>query len=154
MHDFILISNQDWEQDPIFTGVSKYIEKYPQNVVHLHDDMFGYMQDSLKWIKTYNPDKNKSELGFNYFGYSIIEKKGAAIFLKIMEAWLLLFSQAPDEIKLTGSYLWADDEEPKQSGYYDKLSFSKKELLDTLSKLIEFAKQVEAEDYKILYCGI
>ncbi|WP_341281165.1 hypothetical protein [Paenibacillus sp. FSL H8-0537] len=86
------------------------MEKHPQNVVHLHDDMFGYMQDSLKWIKTYNPDKNKSELGFK--------------------------------------------EDPKQSGYYDKWSFSKKELLDTLCKLIEFAKQVEAEEYKILYCGI
>ncbi|WP_150131503.1 hypothetical protein [Paenibacillus sp. BIHB 4019] len=130
------------------------MKKHPHRVVHVHDDMFGYMQDSLKWVETYNPVNNESELGFNYYGYSIIGKSGAATFLKVMEAWLLLFSQAPDEIKLTGWYTWTDDENPKQSGYYDKLSFSKIEVLNTLRKLIEFAIQVEAGDYKLIYNGI
>ncbi|WP_169090845.1 hypothetical protein [Paenibacillus sp. PL91] len=109
----------------------------------------------MKWIENFNPDKNESELGFNYYGFSIIEKKGAMKFLKLMEAWYLMFSEAPEEIILTGLYTWNDeDDDPKLIGDYEKLSIRRKEVLDTLSKLIEFATRVESEDYKIIYSGI
>ncbi|MCR8636959.1 hypothetical protein [Paenibacillus radicis (ex Xue et al. 2023)] len=112
------------------------------------------MLDTLKWIETINPDKNESELGFNYYGYSIIEKKGAIKLSKLMKAWYLMFSEAPEELILTGWYTWNEDEDPRTAGAYEKLSFSRKEILETLSRLIEFATKVDSGEYIIIYSGI
>ncbi|QNK55068.1 hypothetical protein [Paenibacillus sp. PAMC21692] len=76
VHDFILISNQEFEEISL-SGIFNYRDSNSENVVQLHDDMFGYMQDTLKWIETINPDKNEIAMGFNYYGWSIIEKTGA-----------------------------------------------------------------------------
>ncbi|WP_155971700.1 hypothetical protein [Paenibacillus sp. Soil522] len=116
--------------------------------------MFGYMQDSLKWIETINPDKNESELGFNYYGFSIIEKKGAIKLSKLMKAWYLMFSEALEELTLTGWYTWDEDDDPRTAGSYEKLSFSRKEILDNLRKLIEFATVVDSGEYIMIYSGI
>jgi len=116
--------------------------------------MFGYMQDSLKWIETINPGKNECALGFNYYGQSIIEKNGAVKFTKLMKAWYLMFSEAPEEIILTGWYTWSEDGDPRLTGAYEKLSFNRKEILDTLSRLIEFSTMVESGEYKMIYIGI
>jgi hypothetical protein len=116
--------------------------------------MFGYMQDSLKWIESINPDKNESSLGFNYYGRSIIEKNGAVKLTKLIKAWYLMFSEAPEEIILTGWYTWGEDGDPRTTGAYEKLSFNRKEVLDILSLLIKFSAMVESGDYIMIYHGI
>ncbi|BFT69365.1 hypothetical protein [Paenibacillus sp. P36] len=153
VHDFILISNRKFEEISL-SGIFNYRDSNQENVVQLHDDMFGYMQDSLKWIETINPDKNEIVLGFNYYGWSIIEKTGAAKLMKLMKAWYLIFSEAPEEIILTGWYTWNEDEDPQTTGAYDKLSFNRKAILDTLSRIIKFSTMVESGEYKIIYLGI
>lgn len=110
------------------------------------------MQDSLNWIETINPGKNESALGFNYFGQSIIENNGAEKFTKLMRAWYLMFSEAPEDILLKGRYTWSED--PRSTGAYENLSFSRNEILDTLSRLIEFSTMVESGEYKMIYIGI
>ncbi|NOU97859.1 hypothetical protein GC093_32215 [Paenibacillus sp. LMG 31456] len=112
------------------------------------------MQDSLKWIKTINPDKNESALGFNYYGRSLIEKNGAVKLTKLMKAWYLMFSEAPEDIILTGLYTWNEDGDPRKTGTYEKLSFKRKEILDTLGQLIEFSLLVESGEYIMIYHGI
>lgn len=116
--------------------------------------MFGYMQDTLKWIETINPDRNEIELGFNYYGRSIIEKNGAVKLTKLMRAWYLMFSEAPEGITLTGWYTWSEDEDPRTTGAYEKLSFDRKDVLDTLSRLIEFSTMVETGEHKLIYLGL
>jgi hypothetical protein len=115
--------------------------------------MFGYMQDSLKWIETINPDKNESALGFNYYGRTIIEKTGAVKLTRLIKAWYLMFSEAPRDIVLTGWYSWTEGED-QITGAYEKLSFNRKEILDTLSRLIELSTMVESGEYKMIYLGI
>ncbi|TQR46396.1 hypothetical protein [Paenibacillus popilliae] len=153
VHDFILISNRKFEEISL-SGIYNYKDSNPENVVQLHDDMFGYMQDSLKWIETINPDKNESALGFNYYGRSIIEKTGAVKLTKLMKAWYLMFSEAPEDVVLTGWYTWSEDGDSRTTGAYEKLSFNRKEILDTLSKIIELSTMVESSEYKMIYLGI
>ncbi|MUT68352.1 hypothetical protein [Paenibacillus sp. NEAU-GSW1] len=117
-------------------GIYRYIACNSENVVQIHDDMFGYIQDSLNWIETLNPDKqNESMLGFNYYGRSIIEKNGAEKFIKIIKAWYLMFKEAPDDLILTGRYVWS-------------------EVLNLLNRLIDFSKMVETGAYLLIYIGI
>jgi hypothetical protein len=42
-------------------------------------------------------------------------------FLKLMESWNLMFSEAPEEIILTGWYIWNDkeDDDLKLTGDYE-----------------------------------
>ena len=43
---------------------------------------------------------------------------------------------------------------PETAGSYEKLSFSRKEILDNLRKLIEFATVVDSGEYIMIYSGI
>jgi hypothetical protein len=153
VHDFILISNRKFEEISL-SGIFDYKDRNPESVVQLHDDMFGYMQDSLKWIETINPDINESSFGFNYYGRSIIGKTGAIKLTKLMKAWYLMFSEAPEDIILTGWYTWKEDGDPRTTGAYEKLSFNRNEILDNLNKLIELSTMVESGEYIIIYYGI
>ncbi|MDR0270283.1 hypothetical protein [Paenibacillus sp.] len=109
----------------------------------------------MNWIETLNPDKqNESMLGFNYYGRSIIGINGASKFNKLMKAWYLMFNEAPEEIILTGRYTWIEDEGQQSMGEYEKLIFCRKEILDLLSRLIEFSTMVETGEYLMIYSGI
>ncbi|NOU97411.1 hypothetical protein GC093_29895 [Paenibacillus sp. LMG 31456] len=112
------------------------------------------MGDALKWNETRNSDTNETTLGFNYYGRSIIEKTGATKFSKLMKAWHLMFSLAPEEVILTGWYTWPEDGDSRTTGAYEKLTFSREEILDTLRRLIEFSTMVESGEYLLIYHGL
>ncbi|WP_426453120.1 hypothetical protein ACP26L_13305 [Paenibacillus sp. S-38] len=154
VHDFILISQNDYNALLHSTEILKYRDRHPANVAVMSDGMFAYMQDSLSWIETHNPSKNVREYGFNRYGQSMVERRGAEKFLRLMEAWFLIFSEAPDQVILTGEYTWDGAEAPIESGYYEPLTFQREEMLDCLGRLISFAKKVQEEDYIIIQCGI
>lgn len=112
------------------------------------------MQDSLKWIETINPDRNENEFGLNYYGRSIIEKTGAKKLTKLMNAWYLMFLEAPEDIVLTGWFTWKEDDDTQINGSYEKLSFNRNEILNTLNRLIELSTTVESGEYIMIYYGI
>jgi len=153
VHDFVLIPDGEFASMESFE-IYGYKEEHPENVIELSDDLFTYMSDSLKWIETTNPGSSRSQLGFNYHGHSIIKRNGASKLSKVLEAWHLLFSQAPDVISLRGLYTSIEGESLEKSGRYEKLIFNKHRTLSTLEKLIALANKVEPGKYNIFYMGI
>lgn len=147
-HNFLVIENGSFSMD-------KYEQYSKWNSVQIHDDLIGYFSDSLSWILSYNPCTEEELIGLCWYGSTIIEGGNVIKFSKIISAWLQMISEAPDLVTLKGNWGYAEGESP-ESGSYEMLSFSKKDLVDKLSKLLSFCVTIKESDGSqcLLHLGI
>lgn len=149
-HDFLLLKLSEfayWGYDQFYND--------PQAVI-LHDDIINYVFDSLMWIPCHTPvrrNKMFERKGLNPHGVTIIKEEGADAAHSIFGLWADLFSQAPNVLKLTGSYGWNEGEE---NGQYETIIAERDKIVKTFRQLSEYAQRVRETEggFYILHIGI
>jgi len=147
-HEFYLIS-----QDTDIREYWQYThdERTYVDCVVLHDDLILYIIDSLKWIPTKNPGiRTVQGYGINYHGITLFDKQSAIPLRNVFTAWRDLFKNAPEIMKLTGSFVWSENEE----GEYERLILDRNNVLMQLERMIAMAEKLSDGEYYIYHCGI
>jgi hypothetical protein len=148
-HDFLLVSRKEHEY-------SEYLDFINDpNALQIHDDVLGYMADTLKWIPSYNPAKAERCSGLCWYGPTVIKSEGARIAARIFHAWAELFSYGPKRLQLTGA--WGVEEgRPFAEGDYKKIRVDRDVIVRKLKRLAAFAEEVAAsnDELYILHLGI
>ena len=139
--------------DFFIKGVSQDNAQKRKDTIRLDDDLIGYIYDSLKWVKSYNPSKQESCMGLCLYGVTEIRGDALIQFKNIISVYRNLFEYAPNKIVLTGSYAFEDGED-MDSGRYEKLLYDKKDMLKTLDDFINMCEKALSEDKCILHYGI
>lgn len=116
------------------------------DTVSVPDGLITYMNDSLYWIVSLW-NRKKTNNGLPYYGEATIEGEDIVKFKKILIQWRELFSLGTEEIILTGNYLV---DEMK----YEKIVYSKGELLEIINMLIQLCSKAEMMHTYILFEGI
>lgn len=111
--------------------------------VLLHDDLLGYIWDSVDWIPTFNPTKNEPHFGLCRYGITSLRPGSAEKAAKILRGWASLFKEGPHKLILTGPWVHIEGE-PMETGGYEKLSFDRIDIVRRLEKLVSFCESVEA----------
>lgn len=118
----------------------------------IDDDLISYFNDSLEWIKSKGPSNSFSGYGLDRYGYTTIRDiESLVTFKNIISSWMNLFNSAPIEIIITGNYGWKVDAE---LGYYEKITFNKFELLESLNKLKEVIENAIERNQCVIHFGI
>ena len=149
-HDFLLLSTENCS----YTDYMKWINN--PLAVRIHDDVIGYMKDSLNWITCYNPANGmiKHE-GLNWYGPTVIKEDGAIVAQKIFAAWASLFSNGPKALTLTGAYGWIDGQ-GAETGSYSVIKIDRDEIVGAMRTLADYANQVadSRDRLFVLHLGI
>ena len=147
-HDFLVIESESFSLD-------NYDEYKKCDLVEIHDDLLGYFADSLAWLSTYNPCMEEETAGLCWYGPTIIKFESVSKLETILSGWLQILSEAPDIVSLKGAWSWIEGE-PQESGGYEKLAFSKNELVSKLKKLVAYCELVRKSngDQCLLHIGI
>ena len=120
IHEFVLISRDDYD----LRSTSSFYERFKQlrrgTYVKLHDSLIHYVADSLPWFKSYNPSTRKAQRGLNFWGVTVISRRGAQSAAEVFEAWAALFENSPRTLRLTGPYSRTDDREGYEALKYDR----------------------------------
>lgn len=149
-HDFFLLPEDKRVHGGLMT--LEYRNTIPNECKLVIDDKFiRYISDIMMWVPTYNPDKDEVGYGLNYWGNTVIDKLGCDNLIKIFEGWKLIIGSAPKKIALKGAFCW---DEEKENGYFEKIQFDKKNLIETINKLILFGNKVKKGKYIIYHMGI
>jgi hypothetical protein len=147
-HEFLLLSRSEHPY-------SDYRRWFGHSeAAQIHDDLLGYISDTLKWVVCYNPANKMAKLiGLNWYGPSIIKQDGAQLLKEVFEGWATLFANGPATLHLTGNFCW-DEEQSK--GQYASLTYDLNEVIETFRKLAADAKQIvnSQDDLYILHLGI
>ena len=100
------------------------------------------MFDTLKWINTLDKFRIKKNKGLYYHGSTYFEKNSIKKLKEIIFCWKDLFSEATEnfEIKVLLSQ--------NKKGYYIK-NYNKKEVIESLEKLIDLCNSEEKENKEI-----
>jgi hypothetical protein len=120
--------------------------------VRVHDDLLHYLDDTLKWIDSYNPGRQQPQSGLNLHGVTVITAPESAA--EIVEAWASLSSRSPKKLKLTGAYGWTARR--PDSGRHEHLRFDRDVVVRKVSRLAALCRQAAAsrgEKY-VLHLGI
>ena len=75
------------------------------HIVQVHDDLIGYVRDTLNWVPTFNPAKKEGHRGLCRYGVTVIDGEGASKFALVLDAWASLFACGPKDLTLTGDYI-------------------------------------------------
>ncbi|MCG7386807.1 hypothetical protein [Paenibacillus sp. ACRRY] len=122
------------------------------NQAHLDDNFISYIHDSLQWLETRNPSTGEKSRGLNNYGITVIEDQQVLQRLhQILNAWIDLFSSAPDSIILRGDFCVDDGDE---KGYYEKLVYSKSDLITELKQLVRMAVHAVEHGKCIVHFGV
>jgi hypothetical protein len=152
MHDFHLLERSEFD----YWDYSNFYN-HPQ-AVQVHDDLLRYLSDSLKWIPCHFPKKRQKLLeckGLNLIGVTIIKAEGASIAQNVFDLWADLFSHGPEELELTGGWVWIDGE-PMESGKFSTIVEERDDLVSSLRQIAEYAKRVSESQGRsyLLHLGI
>ncbi|MEO2204676.1 hypothetical protein ABGV42_13100 [Paenibacillus pabuli] len=124
----------------------------PDNQAHLDDNFISYIYDSLQWLETRNPSTGERSMGLNNYGITVIEDQQVLQRLhQIINAWIELFSSAPETIILRGDYCIDDG---GKKGYYEKLLYNKVDLITELKKLARMAVHAVEHGKCLVHFGI
>lgn len=134
-HAFLVIDTGSFSLDN-----SGEYRSYEQ--VELHGGLLTYFEDTLYWIPSYNPCAKTMNNGLCWDGPTIIKDEGVIKAKSIFKSWVRLLSEGPDIISLRGSFTWIEGESP-DNGKYERLTFSKSEIVGKLEKLISFCERIE-----------
>jgi len=66
----------------------------------IHDHLFGYINDTLRWIPTINPTGGNPCNGFCRTGVTVVDVNGATTAVKIFSAWISIFESGPKVLRL------------------------------------------------------
>ncbi|WP_418040975.1 hypothetical protein [Paenibacillus xylanilyticus] len=157
IHNFVIENKSDVNED-VHTSYSwdrnGKIHKnglMRDNHAHLDDNFILYIHDSFQWLETRNPSTGEKSRGLNNYGITVIEDEQVLQRLhQILNAWIDLFSSAPDSIVLRGD-LCIDDGDEK--GYYEKLVYSKSDLITELKQLARLAVHAVEHGKCIVHFG-
>lgn len=155
IHDFILVKTDHEPPFDLFYLLMLKDEAKRDMVVHIPDDLILYIIDTMKWVCSYNPFNNEKQYGLYYHGLSLLKEDGIRTLNSIAQAWLSLFTVAPDIITLTGPYVTIEGE-PDIPGEYEIITFSKNDIITRINKLVELTSKAmdSEENYMILHHGI
>ena len=132
----------------------------------LHDDMIGYLNDTLMWIPSLNPAvENKRGNGLHRFGPTIINQEGGNLFHRIFATWAHMFRNGPQFLRLRGdfSFEWPYEESEhlfsehdffKKRGGYLQIDVGRDYLVRQLTTLSQFGAQAATGRYFIIHLGI
>ena len=107
--------------------------------VHLDDNLILYIIDTLKWVNTLDKFRIKKNKGLYYHGSTYFEKNSIRKLKEIIFCWKNLFSEAAEnfEIKVLLNQ--------NKKGYCTE-NYSKKEVVESLEKLIDLCNSAEKEN--------
>ena len=100
-----------------------------------------YMFDTMKWINTFNKLKIKNK-GLYYRGSTYFEKNSIKKLKKIISCWKDLFSEATENFEIEVLL-----DQNKEEYYIE--NYNKKEVIDSLEKLIDLCNSAEKEKKEI-----
>lgn len=150
IHEFLLAS-KDISNLEITRNANGKINKKKSKIidmVEVHDDIIQYIFDSLRWIPNSGGSSRDSEYGLYYHGYTNIESNGAAIMRRVFSAWADLFSNAPDQFTIKGTYSIDEDK-------FIRITVDRENVVKVLRKVSNFAELVEKDNnLYIMHCGI
>lgn len=148
-HDFFVLSQIEHP----FTSYMHFIND--PAAIQLHDNLVGYMYDTLDWIPTINPAKGEPSTGLCRWGPTIIHTNGASKAFQVFSSWASLFSAGPRQLRLTGEWSSAVGRSEHECKY-EPLEFGRKESVGAIRRLAAAAERVAASDgdLYILHLGI
>ena len=126
-HEFLLVSAEDYAT----RGYIDFIRDPQASCVH--DDLLGYIGDSLRWIPTLNPSTHQRGHGLNFCGVTVIDGVGASAAARIFRNWAELFRSGREELLLTGPWTMVEGE--TSSGNYADLRFPRDEVVTALERI-------------------
>jgi hypothetical protein len=146
-HDFVLldrVTDGEW-------ALTKFIH-HPR-AIKVHDNFVRYILDTLNWIPTFNPATKLPCRGLNMWGPTLIEQDGAVVAERVFRAWARLLENSPVTLELTGGYSWRDGE-PEESGKYERLQYSRDEIVSLMHTLADYSAKINASDRRLyMYHG-
>ena len=106
--------------------------------IFIKNSLILYMFDTLKWVNTLNKFRKKNK-GLYYHGSTYFEKNSIRKLKEIIFCWKNLFSEAAEnfEIKVLLNQ--------NKKGYCTE-NYSKKEVVESLEKLIDLCNSAEKEN--------
>ena len=107
--------------------------------IFIKNSLILYMLDALKWINTLDKFRIKKNKGLYYHGSTYFEKNSIRKLKEIIFCWKNLFSEAAEnfEIKVLLNQ--------NKKGYCTE-NYSKKEVVESLEKLIDLCNSAEKEN--------
>lgn len=111
--------------------------------IFIKNSLILYIFDTLKWIKTFDKFKIKKNKGLFYHGSTYFEKNSIRELKEIIFCWKNLFSEATKNFEI-------EVLNPNKEEYYTE-NYNKKEIIESLGKLIDFCDKAEKEN-KIISC--
>ncbi|HML23491.1 MAG TPA: hypothetical protein PKD09_17680 [Aggregatilinea sp.] len=146
-HSFHLVSLKDFGYEEYFKGVDR-----DGGVVIYHDHL-RYLADTLIWIETCDPFKQKPHRGLFWFGPTVIRTEGAAA-VRVFQAWADLFKAGPEILILLDHDYTFD--EAHQMNFHPRLKVPRDDFVSKLSTLAAYAQQVidSRGEFYILHLGI
>jgi hypothetical protein len=120
----------------------------------------------LSWVPTINPAITElpAGRGLNWYGPTIINYAGGALFGHVCASWAHLFSRGPERLRLRGDYGWQwPFDKPEQTinfdqlldlGQYDQIEIDRTWLVETLKTLASFGDRAASGEFFILHLGI
>ena len=123
--------------------------------VKLDDDLVLYMLDALNWIPSSNPS-NPGEwcgYGLNYFGPTVIDKRGAEKAAQVFRLWAALFEAGPEQLELTGSFEWIEGGRPAE-GRYATFTEVRETVVESLRNIAALADKAATGPIVLLHLGI
>lgn len=156
-HEFLLLSldendknyhkNVKWNK---FGNLDKGASGIDEVVTFDHG-IVSYLQDSMLWVQSINPQTKEVGNGLNLYGYTVLKDAASEKLLTIVDCWINLFKNGPQWFELTGEYVKFDEKE----GCYESVPVERDNLITKLVILRSYAEIVDRDKNKyILHCGI
>jgi len=115
----------------------------------IHDNLFGYMSDTLRWIPTINPTGGISCNGFCRQGITVVDKTGASVAMKIFSAWASLFEPGPEVLRLHNPVFF------ESNPSMNRFELKKIDVVQSLNLIAGYFKMVsENDNLYVLHYGI
>lgn len=156
-HEFVLLEEKI-NTDRLYFDFNEYYENNTYEVlkkVELHDDIITYLMDSFAWVDTIIPDDGYSKRDIKGLAkYGITQFQNINSFQQLIDAWIQLFSLAPNHLILTGSYVSIEgDDSP---GRYAEIPVNKNEFINNLTNLSDMCTQYKnnPENKHFVHLGI
>ena len=110
--------------------------------VFINNGVISYMFDSFKWIKTFNKLRTRRNKGLFYRGSTYFEKNSIKKLKEIIFCWKDLFSEATENFEIEVLL-----DQNKEEYYIE--NHNKKEVIESLEKLIDLCNSAEKENKEI-----
>jgi len=110
--------------------------------IFIKNSLILYMFDTLKWVNTLDKFRIKKNKGLYYHGSTYFEKNSIRKLKEIIFCWKNLFSEATENFEIEVLL-----EQNKEEYYIE--NHNKKEVVESLEKLIDLCNRAEKEKKEI-----